>query len=465
MSLFKEFKASSKEEWEQKISEDLKGKSLSTLIWDSEIGAVNPVLFDTQIEQANPNEFPYTRGLKTVNNAWDIRQQFDGEATQLNKMMLEALKGGVNALELSVSSTLDFKTVFDGIQLDIIKIYLTINSTNAKTIGEGLIKYCLEHNYPLESIVGGLIFDPINELSQKGSLKFDESVIAYLKEFKEKLPNMNTFGVNAATYANAGANIDTQIACALAHGHEYLIQRISSGESVKQVTDTLEFCFAIGTSYFMEIAKIRAFRTLWSTIVNEYDASLINFTIKITAQTANINYSLADKYNNLLRATTSAMSAVIAGVDSLTVLPFDVNEVKESTSFGFRLAKNIQLLMQEEAYLNQVIDPAGGAYYIEELTQQIQNQAWSQFKEIEEKGGIMQSIIQGEIQALIKEQYADKELAVVEERKVMVGVNKFVDKAGIKGVAIDEVVVDSAVVEVLEMKRLSSVLESGKITN
>lgn len=460
MNLFKEFKESSQEEWEQKIIQDLKGKPLSSLSWNSEIGAINPVLFETDIEYSNPNEFPYTRGVKSINNSWDIRQQFKGEVERLNKIILEALEGGVNTIELLELDVIDFNIIFKNVQLDIIKVYIHVSSNDAKEIGEKFITYCSENDYQLDNIKGGLIFDPINELSLTGILKFDESVIDYLNQFNKRVPNMNTFGVNASVYANAGANIDTQIACALTHGHEYLVQRLSSGESLKQITDTIEFSFAIGTSYFMEIAKVRAFRTLWSTIVNEYDESLIEFNIKINAVTANFNYSLADKYNNLLRATTGAMSAVIAGVDSLTVLPFNHNEEKESASFGFRLAKNIQLLMQEEAYLNQVIDPSGGSYYIEELTAKIQNQAWSQFQNIEEKGGIMQSIIEGEIQSIIKNQYDEKSNSIKDESKVMVGVNKFIDNEAELGKLINKVKLESSFVEVLEMNRLSSIIES-----
>lgn len=460
MNLFSEFKESSQQEWENKILKDLKGKPLDSIIWNSEIGAVNPVLFETDIEQANPNEYPYTRGQKRLNNAWDIRQQFDGRQDNLNETILEALVGGVNAIEILSLDNPDFNTIFKGVQLDIIKVYIHITSSNAKLIGEGFISYCNENKYEFGVISGGLIFDPISELSTSGILKFDESVVSYLTSFRSHFPNMNTFSVNAATYANAGGNIDTQIACALTHGHEYLIQRINSGESVKEITNSLEFSFAIGTSYFMEIAKIRAFRTLWSTIVNQYDENLTSFQIKITAITANINYSLADKYNNLLRATTGAMSAVIAGVDSLTVLPFDYNEEKEEPSFGFRLAKNIQLLMQEEAFLNQVIDPAGGSYYVEELTDKIQNQAWEQFQTLEASGGIMQNIIQGDIQELINKQYETKSEAILKGNKVMVGVNKFENKNEIFGEELIEVIHESGVVEILNMRRLSSFFES-----
>lgn len=461
MKLFEEFKESSQKEWEEKIIQDLKGKPFESLIWESEIGKVNPVLFNTDIEHANPNEFPYTRGTKSFNNAWDIRQQFKEEnAEKLNQKLLEALKGGVNALEIFVVSALDFDVVFKDVQLDIIKIYFHINSSNCIEIGKNLIAYCVKMGYSLETIQGGLLFDPVKELATTGGLKFDEASVEYLKTFSLQMPQMHTFGVDVSIYGNAGANLDTQIACALTHGHEYVVQRLNAGESLETILDTIEFNFGIGTSYFLEIAKIRAFRTLWSTIVQEYDKDLVDFKINITAITSNYNYSLADKYNNLLRATTGAMSAVIAGVDALVVLPFDNNEVKDSESFGLRLAKNIQLLMQEEAYLNQVIDPAGGSYYIESLTEQIQQNAWKQFQNFEEKGGIMSLLSQGEIQTIIEEQNTSKEQQLLDEKKVMIGVNKFVNEKEVLEKDLVNPNVEVGAFKKLKYSRLSNVVES-----
>ena len=461
MQLFDEFKESSQKEWEDKIIQDLKGKPFESVIWESEIGKVNPVIFETDIVHSNPNEFPYTRGTKNLNNAWDIRQQFkESDARTLNHQLLEALRGGVNALEIFVETTLDFEAVFKDVQLDIIKLYLHVHSVNCEEIGKGLIAYCEKSGYSFQAINGGLIFDPINELATTGALKFDEEAVDYLKAFSAQMPHMNTFGVDGSVYANAGANVDTQIACALTHGHEYLLQRLNAGESLKEVLETIEFNFAIGTSYFLEIAKIRAFRTLWATIVSEYDNSLTDFKIKIAAVTSNFNYSLADKYNNLLRATTGAMSAVIAGVDALVVLPFDYNEKKDSESFGLRLAKNIQLLMQEEAYLNQVIDPAGGSYYIESLTEQLQQNAWKQFQYFEEKGGIMSLLSQGELQAIIEQEQTVKEKMLLDEKKVMVGVNKFRnEKEEIEYFSVEDNV-EVGVFKKLDVRRLSSVFES-----
>ena len=154
------------------------------------------------------------------------------------------------------------------------------------------------------------------------------------------------------------------------------------------------------------------------------------------------------------------MSAVIAGVDALVVLPFDNNEVKDSESFGLRLAKNIQLLMQEEAYLNQVIDPAGGSYYIESLTDQVQQNAWEQFQSFEEKGGIMSLLSQGEIQTIIEEQNTSKEQQLLEEKKVMIGVNKFLNEKGELEKELVNSNVEVGAFKSLKYSRLSNVVES-----
>lgn len=459
MKLFEEFNKSSKEEWENKILEDLKGKTLDALSWNSEIGELTPVLFSKDIKHLEPNYFPYTRGTSSIDNSWNIRQQFKNkDSKKLNENILKALKGGVNSLEILEFEENNLDVIFKDVQLDIIQIQIHINSLNAKTICDNLIAYCKQNKYNLNSIKGGVIFDPINELLEKGSLNFEKETIEILRKFKLIMPNMSTFGVNVGIYSNSGANIDTQIACALTHGHEYLEQRLIEGENVLDIANSIEFSFAIGTSYFMEIAKIRAFRSLWSLIINEYDNKLSSFDINITAITSNFNYSL-DKYNNLLRATTSAMSAIIAGVNSLTILPFDYNNDKDSEDFGLRLAKNIQLLLKEESYFGQVIDPSGGSYYIEEITDKLRKKSWDIFKEFEDKGGIIPIIASEYLQKLIHSEYKNKEQNIISKKSIMVGVNEYVQKDKDKNNTTKEITTEVSVIEKLKNIRISSCME------
>ena len=460
INLFKEFKESSQEEWIQKINIDLKGKPLESVFWESEIGAINPVLFDTEIKNSNPGKFPFTRSTKVGTNSWNIRQQFDCSSKNVNQSLLKALEGGVNAIELhSIAEDVNFSELLNNIQIDIVEVYIHINGQNGIAVCNLFEAYCISQNYNPNQINGGIIFDPVDELNKTGNIKFNEAIPSALVTLRITYPNLTIFGVNATTYAEAGADITTQIACALSHGHEYLVQRLETGEALLDIVSSIEFSFSIGTSYFMEIAKIRAFRTLWATIVAEYDNSLTVFPIKINAQTANLYYTLNDKYNNLLRATTSGMAAIIAGVDSLVVLPFDHNEEVASQSFGLRIAKNIQLLMQEEAYLNQVIDPAGGSYYIEELTNKLQDLAWQEFKELENKGGIMQAVIQGELQEKITAQFNQKQAQLDDQSKVMVGVNKFKNENEALGNLKDTVKLENTLVEPLLARRLATKYE------
>lgn len=461
INLFPEFKESNHEEWIQKINSDLKGKPFESVFWKSEIGEINPVLFDSKIENTNPGQFPFTRSNKIDDNSWKIRQKFDASLENTNKTILKALEGGVNSIELySLNNETDFSVLLKDIQIDIIDIYIHINSLNGIEVCHLFDKFCTGNKYDSSKISGGIIFDPVDELNKTGNIKFNKEIPNALTLMLKKYSALNVFGVNATTYAEAGANISTQIACALSHGHEYLVQRLETGENLLDIVNSIEFSFSVGTSYFMEIAKLRAFRTLWATVVAEYDNSLTHFSIKINAQTSNLYYTLNDKYNNLLRATTSGMSAVIAGVDSLIVLPFDNNEEIESESFGLRIAKNIQLLMQEEAYLNQVIDPAGGSYYIEELTDKLQNLAWEEFKELEDQGGIMQAMIQGKLQEKIKIQFDQKQALLTDNSKVMIGVNKFKNEDEELGQLKTTLKLENTLVEPLTAKRLAQVFET-----
>ena len=460
INLFEEFKESSQEEWIQKINLDLKGKPLESVFWESEMGAINPVLFDSEIKNTNPGQFPFTRSTKIGNNTWNIRQQFDCRNENTNANLLKALEGGVNAVELlHLNSDVNFSELFNNIQIDIVQIYIHIDGANGIAICNLFDTFCSTEKYNPELITGGIIFDPVDELNTTGNLKFNKAIPDALVSLRNTYPNLVIFGVNASTYAEAGAELSTQVACALSQGHEYLVQRLEMGEELLEIVNSIEFTFSIGTSYFMEIAKLRAFRTLWSTIITEYDNSLTRFEIKINAQTSNLYYTLNDKYNNLLRATTSGMSAVIAGVDSLVVLPFDNNEVVESESFGLRIAKNIQLLMQEEAYLNQVIDPSGGSYYIEELTNKLQDLAWQEFKELEAVGGIMQAVIQGELQKKIEKQFQKKQAQLDNKTKVMIGVNQFKNENEKLGTLKTNLTLENTLVEPFKAKRLAHKFE------
>ena len=239
--------------------------------------------------------------------------------------------------------------------------------------------------------------------------------------------NFSILNINAATYCNGGANVDTQIAHAIAHANEYLNLFKDDLIILEKIIQKTEFTFGIGTSYFLEIAKLRAFRSLWSIIINQY-ISIEDIETKIHAINANLYYSNKDMYNNLLRATTSGMSAVLGGCHSLSLLPFNRNDSTGNDEFGQRISKNIQLLFQEESYLNQVKDTSKGSYYVENLISIIKKKSWANFLSIEKTGGFISALTNGDIQKQINIELEKKVSDLKEDKRTMIGVNKFINE-------------------------------------
>ena len=417
------FEPSTKEGWLNKITSDLKGKSLDSLFWESEIGPINPVLF--HYEEVTSDNFQ-----QKENNKWNIRQRFDAAAPGANEEILLALKGGVNSIELCHLSSKNINDVFSGVMLDIIHVYIDINATNPKSIIEIFHQYCTSENIDTKNLKGGFIYDPIGNVALSGNWLEDEKKdLSSIEDILLAANNFNNFSIlniNAATYCNGGANVDTQIACAIAHANEYLNLFKDDLIILEKIIQKIEFTFGIGTSYFLEIAKLRSFRSLWSTIITQY-ISIENIETKIHAINANLYYSNKDMYSNLLRATTSGMSAVLGGCHSLSLLPFNSNSLGND-EFGQRISKNIQLLFQEESYLNQVKDTSKGSYYVENLISIIKKKSWANFLSIEKAGGFIKALTNGDIQDQINEELEKKLYDLKEEKRTMIGVNKFINE-------------------------------------
>lgn len=220
-----------------------------------------------------------------------------------------------------------------------------------------------------------------------------------------------TYLVDAAPYHNAGANTCTEIALTLAHANEYL------NIGVQQLTLNL----AVGSDYFFEIAKLRAVRKLYALLAQQYGA---NETVSLQCETALNNTTIYDYNNNILRTSTEAMAAVIGGCDALYVYPYDVL-FKQPNDFSARIARNIQLVLKKEAYLDKVTDAAHGSYYIESLSNEIATKSWELFKDIEAKGGWIAGVQSGFLQETIAKQAQATQQLVDEGKQVILGVNKY----------------------------------------
>jgi methylmalonyl-CoA mutase len=246
-----------------------------------------------------------------------------------------------------------------------------------------------------------------------------------LLETAQHLPHFSIIAVNGTRYRNAGSSIIQELGFSLSEGVEYLTQVTERGVSIDKVAPNIKFNFGIGPNYFMEIAKVRAARYLWAQVVKAYGASNPSYSrMNIHAVTADWNKTLYDPYVNMLRTTTESMSAIIAGIDSLTVRPFD-SVFSEPGDFSERIARNQQLLLKEESYLDKVVDPGAGSYYIESITDALIGEAWKLFLEVESVGGFIEAFRQGFIQDRVK-QSAEKKLNDIAIRKeVLLGTNQY----------------------------------------
>ena len=271
---------------------------------------------------------------------------------------------------------------------------------------------------------------PIKGLSSKGDFcsPNGEKCIARIVELIHKTKeykHVRIVTVAGQTFGNSGSTIVEELAFTLSAGHDYLVRLTDAGLDVDAAARKLRFSFSVSSNYFMEIAKFRAARMLWANIVKGYGpAKNCACKMQIHAETSRWNQTVYDPYVNMLRGTTEAMSATIAGVHSLEVMPFDAS-FENPTEFSKRIARNVELLLKNESHFDQVVDPAGGSYYVENLTQSIAAEAWKLFLEIEEKGGYTEAYKAGLIVERIKASAAAKDKNIATRRQTLLGANQY----------------------------------------
>src|SRR5699024_9635029 len=230
--------------------------------------------------------------------------------------------------------------------------------------------------------------------------------------------------IDGGLYHHSGATIVQELGYALAAASEYLAILTDSGTSPSDAAAMLNFTFAVGSAYFPEIAKLRAARLLWNNLLEAYGADPDANPAYLHAQSSEWNKTLYDPYTNLLRTSTESMAAAIAGCDALTILPFD-RHFRQPDAFSRRIARNQQLILREESFMDKVADPAAGSYYIEQLTDQIGKQAWTIFQNIEKEGGLFQAIEDGFVQDAIQESRNRRDHAVAERERSFVGTSRY----------------------------------------
>ncbi|KGO86313.1 methylmalonyl-CoA mutase [Flavobacterium rivuli WB 3.3-2 = DSM 21788] len=406
-NLFDEFGPVSSKLWKQKIQYELKGADYNaTLVWESPEGIkVKPFY---HIDEAKD---PITETVKT--EPFKIGQDiFVKDADKSATRAANTVKRGAEAIRFTVTdATIDAEKLIAGIN-PAIPVYFYLHFLS--------IDFVKKIDAIAKDREGAIYVqpDPIGRLAKEGnwytSLNED---FAKLNTIALTCKNISFIGINAGLYQNAGANSVQQIAYTLAHVNEYF-------NRVTNISQPIILKVAVGTNYFFEIAKLRALRLLFNLIAKEYGH---NHDCHIIATPTKRNKTIYDYNVNMLRTTTECMSAILGGADTVINLPYDALYHK-SNEFGERIARNQLLVLKHESYFDKVNNPADGAYYIEELTQQLADKALTLFKDIEANGGFITQLKEGTIQRKIQESAAKEQELFDSGKEVLLGTNKYPNK-------------------------------------
>ena len=460
--LFSEFPPADTSRWEAEIDKDLKGAAYEKkLIWHSSEGIdVRPYYRkeDTgkqEFSDIQPGVFPFIRGTHDGSNNWEIRQDIKLEDIDIaNQKSLFILDRGISSLgfvtspekgKMILRSQEDFRRLMKDIYFDCINLYFVCGN-NAPEIVKMIAAEADVKKMEPQRLIGAVDFDPLGYLTIRGNWDSDEdtdlNALKGLIEFAaEKLPNYRVLGINGYFFGNAGASIVQELGYSLAMANDYFARLTEYGLSPDTIAAHLQFNFGVGSNYFMEIAKLRAARYLWAKIIEVYHAANeASSKAFIHSFTSEWNQTVYDPYVNLLRATTESMSAVLGGTDSLTVRPFD-RAYKQVSKFSARLGRNIQIILKEESYLDKVIDPAAGSYYIENLTRSVIEESWKIFLKTEEAGGYLEALKKGIVQDDIESTAGKRNDLIATRREIVLGTNQYPNfNETVKDTLVEEIV-------------------------
>lgn len=407
--LFTEFEGTNSQKWKDQIVKDLKGIDFNQLIWKTRNGiSVNPFYTSEDIKEKKEPLFS--------ESDWDICEHIlVKDEKQANQRAINALKNGASGLSFYIHQKINTAALIKDISLEHIYSNFFI-SNDALHVLEDLKNIYGTKNAFENKLKCFVNIDPICLYAYYGEWHDNQEADM------EVLNKLVHIPLNASLYEEAGASTVNELAFTLSHVNEYFNFLNEKGNLKDK---TIHSIFSVAPDFFTEIAKLRAFRKLVALLQESYGT---NFPLHIHAQTAQLDKSVMDVYTNMLRTTTEAMSAVIGGANSLSVLPYNEG-FSEVNEFSSRIARNQQHILKDESYLNKVNDIAAGSYYIESITDQLAEKAWEQFKSIEAKGGFIACLKNNFIQTLISEGVSTLIHEVKEGKLVLVGVNKFQNKA------------------------------------
>jgi methylmalonyl-CoA mutase len=479
--LFSEFPPVGTETWEARILADLKGADYQKrLIWKTYDGiAVKPYYRSADLEGIGylgvpPDEVPYVRGTRVDAQSWSIRQDFkELDIKSLNEQMKSAISKGVDAVGIRVAQINTHKQMeelLEGVDLKDISINFISSPSYPLTL-ELFIYQVMHRDIPHHMPKGSLNFDPIGYLLRRGEFYANwqqnlEEAEYLIQTVGKKLPSFKAVSINAHYFQDAGSTLVQELAFGLASACEYLAGLTDKGLTIDQVAPYMQFSFATGPHYFLEIAKLRAARLLWNRMVEQFHPKDPESSkIQIHSATAKWNKSLFDPYVNMLRTTTEGMSAILGNADSVTIDPFNAL-YQDPDDFSARIARNQQLVLREESYLDKVVDPAAGSYYIEKLTSDMATHAWDLFRSVEKAGGLLECIRSGFIQEEVATSRKEKEEDVAQRRLVLLGTNQFpnlTEKVVITDIEEPSNVPETTVIQKLNPYRAAAGFESLRI--
>jgi len=425
-SLREMFPIPSYQEWRQSVEEQLKGApfekvlqtktyegiTLKPMYWQEDAASL-------EVSDALPGFPPYTRGTKFLGyqeKSWDVGQQQTTHCpTKLNTILKEELTKGLSKINLHLNNTTrsclpesgkdksglalynyeDFKRCFDGIYLNMVPLDIDAGGA-ALYVYAMLLQYAKETNLDTQELEGAIYRDPLSDLAKIGYLNTDiekayHEMAQLTKWASEYSPKMRTIGIATTTYANAGASAVEELGFFLATAADYIDGLLDKGLTVDAIASHVQCNLSIGSQFFMEIAKSRAARIVWANLIKAYGGNEESQKLYIHGQSTLLNKTEYDPYTNILRTTTEAFSAVLGGVDSLSLTHFD-ETIRRPDDFSRRVARNQQIVLLEEAHGNFVIDPAGGSWYVESITTELAQKAWALFQEIRQQGGMYRSL-------------------------------------------------------------------------
>ncbi len=380
-----------------------------------------------EIPESTPAEFNkalldgLNRGQSAVNLTLDVATAHGRDADQ-------GETGEVGACGVSLSVLGDFDQALEGVFLDKIPLYVQ-SGISALPIAAFIQALLHKRQLRAETILGALDFDPYGALIREGQLPMDLDAVGremrvLVNALAHRAPKLKALTASGLPYADGGAHAVQELAYALGTAVDYLRILTRGGVDGETAAGSIRFNLSAGRNFFIELAKFRASRLLWSRVIRESGGSDAAARIELHVRTGLWNKTALDPYVNLLRTTTEALSAVLGGCDSLHSGPFD-EVFRVPDGFSRRIARNTQIMLAEECDLQPVIDPAGGSYAIEKLTHELAEAAWKEFQEVERLGGMGQAILQGYPQSRIAEVQAERLKLLAQRRDAQVGVNLY----------------------------------------